>query len=91
MVQAQVGGNVQVGGGSTFTIGPGSTIGGNLQIQNLTSGSTQNQVCGTTVRGNLQFDNNLAPVQIGSATPASCAGGAVPIRGRDLFQHDDAH
>jgi hypothetical protein len=35
LAQSNVAGNVQVNGGGTFTIGPGSTIGGNLDIHNL--------------------------------------------------------
>ena len=75
LTQSQVGGNVQVNGGGTFTIGPGSTIGGNLQVQNLPTGPGQNQVCGTTVQGDLQFQNSGTALVIGN--PASCAGNNV--------------
>jgi hypothetical protein len=77
LIQSQVGGNVQVNGGGTFTLGPGSTIGGNLQIQSLPSGPGQNQVCGTTVNGNLQFQASGTALLIGSTNPASCAGNNV--------------
>ena len=76
LLNSQVGGNVQVNGGGTFTIGPGSTIGGNLQIKNLPSGAATNQVCGTTVQGDLQFQNNASAVLIGSASPP-CAGNTI--------------
>ena len=76
LIQSQVGGNVQVNSG-TFTIGPGSTIGGNLEIQSLPNGSGQNQVCSTTVNGNLTFQSSGTAVLIGSANPASCAGNNV--------------
>ena len=76
LTQSQVGGNVQISGG-TFTLGPGTTIGGDLQIQNLPTGSGQNQVCGTTVNGNLQFQNSGVALLIGSSNPASCAGNNV--------------
>jgi hypothetical protein len=69
-----IGGNVQVQGGGIFSIGPSAAIGGNLQIQNIPSGTEQSQICDTTVRGNLQFQNNGAPLLIGAAAPASCAG-----------------
>ncbi len=69
-----IGGNVQVQGGGTFSIGPSAAIGGNLQIQNIPSGTGQSQICDTSVRGNLQFQNNGAPVLIGAAAPALCAG-----------------
>ena len=76
LTQSQVGGNVQIMGG-TFTIGPGSTVGGNLQIQNLPTGTGPNQVCGTTVNGNLQFQTSGTALLIGSTNPASCAGNNV--------------
>src|ERR1700722_15378537 len=74
LAQSQVTGNVQIGAG-TFTIGPGSTIDGNLQIGNLPTGSASNQVCGTTVHGDLQLQNSGTAVVIGN--PASCAGNTV--------------
>ncbi len=70
-------GNVQIQGGGTFSIGPSAAIGGNVQIQNIPEGTRQNQICGATVHGNLQFQNDGAPVLIGSASPASCAGNYV--------------
>jgi len=72
-----IGGNVQVQGGGTFSIGPSAAIGGNVQIQNIPEGTEQNQICGATLHGNLQFQNNGIPVLIGSASPASCAGDYV--------------
>jgi hypothetical protein len=74
-------GNLQITGGSAFSIGPGH-ISGNLQIQNLPAGSAQNQICGTTVNGNLQYQGNGAPVVIGSA---SCAGNTI---GGDEGDHE---
>jgi hypothetical protein len=75
LIQSTVGGDVQVSGGGTFTIGPNTTINGNVQIQNLPSGPGQNQVCGSTVKGNLQFRNNGTAIEIGSASP--CAGNMI--------------
>ena len=75
LFQAHVGGDVQVNGGAV-SIGPGSTIGGNLQIQSLPGGSGPNQVCGTTVHGDLQLQNNLSAILIG-AGPIACAGNIV--------------
>ena len=74
---ARIGGNVQIGGNSTFAIGPGSTIAGNFLVGNLPLGSNENQVCGSTVRGNLQVESNSAPVQIGSAATMVCAGNTI--------------
>ncbi len=77
LTQSHVGNDVQINGGGTFTIGPGTTIGNNLQIQSIPSGSGQNQVCGTTVDGNLQFQSNGTAVLIGSTNPFSCAGNTI--------------
>jgi hypothetical protein len=85
LIQSSVGGNVQIHGG-TFTLGPGSSIGGDLQIQNLPTGPGQNQVCGTTVNGNLQFQNSGTALLIGSTNPSSGAGNSV---GGDLQVHDN--
>jgi hypothetical protein len=74
LIQSQVSNNVQINSG-TFTIGPGTTIGNNLQIQGLPSGSGQNQVCGTTVKNDFQVQNNGTAVIIGD--PPSCAGNTV--------------
>lgn len=72
---AAIGGNLQIAGGS-FSIDPGTTIDGNLQIQNIPAGSAQNQICGTEVKGNLQFHNNRAAVAIGTAS-GSCPGNTI--------------
>jgi Beta-propeller repeat len=70
-----IGGNLRIVVGS-FSIDAGTTIDGNLQIQNIPAGSAQNQICGTRVRGNLQFDNNGTAVAIGT-TSASCPGNTI--------------
>jgi hypothetical protein len=71
---ASVGGNVQIQGGS-FSLGPSTTIQGNLQIQGLPASTTQNTVCGVAVNGLLQYQNNAAPVEIGGDSP--CSGNTV--------------
>lgn len=71
--QSRIGGNVQVDGG-TFAINPGTVIGGNLQVQGLSGGTAQNQVCGSVVHGELVVQQNGAAVVIG--TP-SCAGNSI--------------
>jgi lipopolysaccharide export system protein LptA len=76
LTQSQVGGDVQIMGG-TFALGAGTSIGGNLLIQNLPTGSGQNQICGTTVGGNLQFQNSGVGLEIGSLNPNNCAGNTV--------------
>jgi hypothetical protein len=75
---AQVGGSLQISGGGMFSLGPGLSIGHDLQISNLPSDAGPNQVCGTMVHGNLQIQNNAGVVLVGapSASPA-CAGNIV--------------
>ena len=51
---ANITGNVSIQGATGFSIGAGTTIAGNLTIQNVASASTTNQVCGTTVTGNRE-------------------------------------
>lgn len=68
-------GNVQAQGDGTVAILQATTIGGNLQLQNLATGTTENRVCGATIDGNLQYQNSGAPATIGAA-PA-CAGNTI--------------
>jgi hypothetical protein len=75
LLQSTVGGNVQITGASTFTIGPGASVGGDLQIQNLPASTAQNQICATSVNGNLQFQNSGTALLIGASS--SCAGNTV--------------
>jgi len=70
-------GNLQVSGGGSFAIGPGTVLGNNFQVQNLTAASGQNQICGASVSGNLLFQDNAAAVEIGSTTPSLCAGNMI--------------
>jgi hypothetical protein len=86
LVQSKVTGNVEAIGGGNVSIGPGSTITGNLQIHNLPANAGQSQVCGSTVNGNLDFVNNNSAVLIGSAA-TSCAGNQV---GGDLTVHNNS-
>ncbi len=74
---AHVYGNVQISQASTFTLGPGVLIDGNLQIQNV-PGTQLGAVCGTQVKGNLVVQNNRSPIQIGE-TPMqqNCPGNTV--------------
>lgn len=70
-------GDVQVQNGGVVSIGPGTVIGGNLQIQNVpAAGMSASQVCGSAVKGNVQVQNNGIPVAIGSNSPV-CAGNAI--------------
>ena len=75
LINTKVDGNLQISNGGSFTIGPGTVVGGALQVQNLPSSSGQNEICGTSVGGNLQVGNNAAAVLVGA--PSSCAGNTV--------------
>jgi hypothetical protein len=81
-----IGKDVQIVNGATFSIGPSTTINGNLEIHNIPPGAAQNQVCGSTVSGNLQFHNNGTPVQIGSASESVCVGNVI---GGNLEVHNN--
>ena len=72
-----VGGDIEIEGASTFSIGPFTEIKGNLNIHSIPTGTTLNQVCSTTVHGNLKLQNNGVPIQIGSASAASCDGNVI--------------
>jgi hypothetical protein len=72
---ATVGGNITISTG-TFTIGPSTTIKGNLDIQSIPKGSATNQVCGTTINSSLVFQANGTAVVIGSGSP-SCASNTI--------------
>jgi hypothetical protein len=80
-----VGGNVQISGGGTFSLGPSTSIHGNMVVQQNPSGSTANQVCDTTVSNDLQFHDNGTTVQIGS-TVAACLGNTI---GNNLDVHNN--
>jgi hypothetical protein len=61
-----ISGNMEIQGGSGFSFGPGTEIGGNLSIRNLGSGSTASQMCQATVSGILRIQGNAIPIQIGN-------------------------
>jgi hypothetical protein len=71
-----VDGNLKIAGG-TYWLGPRATIGGNLQLANISSGSANDSVCGATVRGNMQVYNSGTAVQIGSTAPLFCSGNTI--------------
>jgi len=79
-------GSIEATGG-IFSIGPSTTINGNLEIHNYPpTPVAQNTVCGTTINGNLQVHNNAAAVTIGSA-PEVCTGNAI---GGSLEVHNNS-
>jgi len=76
---ASVGGDVQISKASSFTLGPGAALLGNLVIQNLPAGLPQpGAVCGSKVQGNLVVKSNISPVEIGEPTgQQNCPGNTV--------------
>ena len=78
LAESNIGGNLQISNNATFTIGPGTIVNGNLQVQNLNSGLAPGQICGTTVHNDLQFHNNDTGATIGSPSSSpACAGNTV--------------
>ncbi|HEY2466539.1 MAG TPA: MBG domain-containing protein [Terracidiphilus sp.] len=73
---ASIGGGVTITSGGAFSIGPSTTIHGNLTIESLPKSTVANQVCGSTITGSLVYQSNGAPVLIGSGT-SSCAGNSI--------------
>jgi hypothetical protein len=68
-------GSVQINNGGTFSVGPSTTVSGNIQVQHLPAGTSVNQICGATVNGDVQIQNNAAPVQVGSQS--GCGGNSI--------------
>jgi len=75
LAMAMIGGNVEVNGGSSFSIGPSTSIKGNVEIHDLAAGLARNQICGTNVGGNLHFHDNGTAIQIGAAS--KCVGNSI--------------
>jgi len=71
-----VDGNATISGTSTVRLVE-ATIGGNLQIQQLSVGQPQSAVCGTRISGNLQVQNDRSPIEIGAHNANACAGNIV--------------
>ena len=72
-----IGGNVAIGGASTFSLGPGATINGSVAIGLVAPGTTTNQICGTHVLHDVGVVGSASPFQLGSASPASCPGNTI--------------
>lgn len=94
---APIGGNLQANNALWIDIGHAGSIGGNLQVQGLTSkpgpgdttdGATVNDLCNTSVNGDVQVQNNGAgaPFDIGGSPDC---GPALTIGG-NLQVHDNA-
>jgi uncharacterized repeat protein (TIGR03803 family) len=72
---ATVLGNVQIEGG-TYNLGPSLAISSKLEVSNVPSGSTTNNICGVNVNGSFYYDANGSPAQIGSSA-GSCPGNTI--------------
>jgi hypothetical protein len=66
LTKATVTGNLTIQGSSSFSIGQGTSITGNLTISQVASGSTASEICGVTIGGNLIIDSNAIPMMVGS-------------------------
>ena len=75
LTNAAVGGSLQVNGG-TFSIGPATSIKGNLNVLELGKSAVQNTICGATIGASLQVLESAAPVAIGNGT-AACLGNII--------------
>jgi hypothetical protein len=79
-----VNGSVQVNGG-TFSINSFSAIQQNLDVAGIQSGLPGSQLCQSTVYGGVQIDSSSSGVQLGAASPSTCAGnvigGSIQIQG----------
>jgi len=65
IANTSVSGNITIQGASAFSFEEGTTVGGNLLIQSVASGTKSSQICETKVNGNLQVNSNAVPISIG--------------------------
>jgi len=65
IANTSVSGNITIQGASAFSIEEGTTVGGNLLVQSVASGTKSSQICETKVNGNLQVTSNAIPISIG--------------------------
>jgi YVTN family beta-propeller protein len=72
-----IGGSVGIAGASTFSLGPGTIIDGSLGIGLIAPGTTTDQVCGVKVLHDFGVVGDASPLQIGSTSPAFCAGNTI--------------
>jgi hypothetical protein len=70
----QGGGQVTLAGVQPASPGDGIAVDGNLQVQQLVSGTTSSLLCATQVSGTVLWQNNAAPVTIGGP---NCPGNTV--------------
>ena len=73
MSNSSMQGNMTVSEG-IHTIGPGSSIAGDLQFQDFPVTAGTNQICGASIMGNLTYQNSGTAAQVGGT---GCAGNIV--------------
>ena len=71
-----ISGSLLVQGGGSFSVGAGTVINGDLQVQDSINALVQDQICGATVNGNLQVQADIVGAQIGSAY-STCPGNKI--------------
>ena len=84
LTNANVTGSIAIQGPSAFSIGPGTTVQGNLSIHNVASGSTMSGICQAKVGGNLEVYTNAIPISIGCPQNfcyGNSVGGTLTIQG----------
>jgi len=84
LTNVTVNGNLIIQGNAGFSLGPGTTISKNLNIQNVSSGVTTNRVCQVSVLGNMQVYTNASPVTIGAMDGfcyGNVVGGSLDVQG----------
>jgi len=75
LTNTAVGGNVTITGGA-FTLGPFTTIGGNLKVDGIPESTDTNDVCNTIVTGDMELENVGTTLEIGSSSP-TCTGNSI--------------
>ena len=62
--------------GGSFSVGPGTVISGDLQVQDSINTLVQDQICGATVKGNVHVQADILGAQIGSSY-STCPGNNI--------------
>lgn len=66
-----------------FSSLPSTTVEDNLEVRDLSSSATQNEVCGAEIAHNLNYRDSGAPVEIGASSgcPGNTVGGNLDVQG----------
>ena len=89
LVGVRIVGSVRIDRADGFSIGPNTTINGDLEVRDLPSGMTTDQICGSTISGDLRLIYNDASLRIGSETASVCQtnviGGDLKVSGNGNY------